>query len=130
MKYLLDTNVCIAAMRNHPAVVQRLSALAPRDCAISTVTSYELFTGVEKCVNPMRERLKVERLVNIVHQLEFDSMAAVEAARVRASLEASGQSIGPYDMLLAGHALATGLIFVTNNVAEFARVSGLSLENW
>jgi tRNA(fMet)-specific endonuclease VapC len=104
VKYLLDTNTCIAAMRNHALVVRRLSALAPSDCAVSTITAYELFTGVEKCADPARERLKIERLLNAVCQLPFDSAAAAEAARVRGTLEALGQPIGPYDMLLAGHA--------------------------
>lgn len=130
MKYLLDTNTCIAAMRNQPQVLQRLSAVTPGDCAISTVSEYELFTGVEKCADPARERPKVERFLNVVCLLPFDSAAAAEAARVRGALEAVGQPIGPYDTLLAGHALSLGLILVTNNTAEFTRVSGLSLENW
>jgi tRNA(fMet)-specific endonuclease VapC len=38
--------------------------------------------------------------------------------------------IGPYDVLLAGHAVATGLTLVTDNSAEFTRVPGLRVENW
>ena len=52
---------------------------------------------------------------------------------VRASLEAmrpNAQPIGPYDVLLAGHALALGAVFVTHNTREFSRVSGLSTEDW
>jgi len=33
-------------------------------------------------------------------------------------------------MLIAGHARASGLILVTNNINEFERVPGLLLENW
>ena len=51
-------------------------------------------------------------------------------ALVRAELEAAGQVCGPYDLLLAGHALALGLTLVTNNVREFSRVSGLGIEDW
>src|SRR5262245_61453082 len=117
-------------MRNHPLVVQRLSALAPGDCAISTITAYELFTGVEKCANPAKERAKVERLLSTVFRLPFDAAAAADAARIRAALEAIGQTIGPYDLLLAGHAISLQLVLVTNNSAEFARVVGLGLANW
>lgn len=130
MKYLLDTNTCIAAMRNQPLVVGRLSAVTPGDCVISSITGYELFTGVEKCASPARERSKVERLLSMVCQLPFDAAAATEAARIRATLEALGQPIGPYDTLLAGHALSLQLILVSNNTGEFARVAGLTLENW
>ena len=130
MRYLLDTNSCIAAMRAHEAVVRRMSTLAPGDCAISTVTSYELFTGVEKCTEPAKERAKVGMLVATLQQLPFDLGAAHEAARIRAYLEARGEMIGPYDVLLAGHAVSAGLILVSSNTAEFCRVPGLTLENW
>jgi predicted nucleic acid-binding protein len=48
MRYLLDTNTCIAAMRHHALVLQRLAAVSPADCVISSITTYELYTGIEK----------------------------------------------------------------------------------
>jgi predicted nucleic acid-binding protein len=54
MRYLLDTNTYIAAMRNHPKVIVRMAALSPSDCAISTITIFELYVGVEKSVNPSK----------------------------------------------------------------------------
>lgn len=130
MRYLLDTNTCIAVMQNHPTALQRIASEPPGDCAVSTITSYELFTGVEKCSNPAKERHKVDLLLKTVHQVPFDSSAAQEAARIRALLESQGQTIGPYDLLLAGHALARSLILVSANTKEFSRVPGLTLENW
>lgn len=130
MRYLLDTNTCIAAMRNVAWVVQRLAALSPDDCAISTITSYELCTGIEKCADPARELAKVNRLLATVHEIVFDARAAREAGRLRALLEAQGCMIGPYDILLAGHALSAGLTLVTANTGEFSRVPALRLENW
>ena len=130
MQYLLDTNACIAVMRKAPLAVQRMSAVAPDDCGISTITSYELYTGIEKCSNPIKERAKFDLLLQTVHEFSFDTAAASEAARIRALLEAQGQPIGPYDVLLAGHALALSLILVTANEREFSRVPGLSTENW
>jgi tRNA(fMet)-specific endonuclease VapC len=130
MRYLLDTNTCIGAMRNDPAVVGRIAVVLPGDCAISTITSYELYTGVEKCSDPARERAKVDLLLGAVHTLPFDSESAKEAARIRALLESQGRPIGPYDILLAGHAIAAGLVLVTANTAEFTRVAGLVSEDW
>ncbi|HQU42706.1 MAG TPA: type II toxin-antitoxin system VapC family toxin [Pirellulales bacterium] len=130
MQYLLDTNTCIAAMKNHPLVVRRMSAVAPAACAVSTITVYELYTGVEKCADPTRERSKVSRLLATVNELAFDAQAAKEAARIRAQLESQGQMIGPYDVLLAGHGKAAALRLVTHNTAEFSRVPGLLLEDW
>jgi tRNA(fMet)-specific endonuclease VapC len=130
MRYLLDTNTCIAAMRHQALVVGRLAALAPADCAVSTVTTYELYTGVEKCANPTKELAKVNLLLATIGELVFDSPAAREAARIRALLESQGRMIGAYDVLLAAHALSAGLTLVTANTGEFNRVPGLTLENW
>ena len=49
---------------------------------------------------------------------------------LRARLERAGKPIGPLDLLIAAHAVARGLILVTNNQREFSRVSDLRLENW
>jgi tRNA(fMet)-specific endonuclease VapC len=130
MRNLLDTDTCIAVMRHNATVLKRLAATAPADCAISSITSYELFTGVEKCADPANELAKVSDLLATITELVFDGEAAREAARIRASLEAQGCMIGPYDVLLAGHARSAGLTLVTGNSAEFARVPGLNLENW
>ena len=117
-------------MRGHPVAVQRLAAVAPGDCVISTVTAYELYTAVEKCANPAQERSKIELLLTTVREMPFDPDAARESARVRALLESQGQAIGPYDTLLARQARAHSLILVTANTREFSRVPGLTLENW
>lgn len=130
MQYLLDTNTCIDAMRNHPNVVKRMSAFSPGDCVVSTISSYELHTGVAKCAAPAKEQAKVELLLKTIVQLPFDQAAAREAGRIRALLEAQGQMIGPYDVLLAAHALANRLTLVTANTKEFQRVPGLTVENW
>jgi tRNA(fMet)-specific endonuclease VapC len=129
-RYLLDTNMCIAAMRGHPTVIQHLASMQPGDCAVSTITGYELYTGVQKCAKPDAERAKVDLLLGMVYEVAFDSRAAKEAARIRALLEHKGEMIGPYDVLLAGQAVADSLAVVTANTAEFGRVPGLTVENW
>jgi tRNA(fMet)-specific endonuclease VapC len=128
--YLLDTNTCIALMRGHPKTVQRMAAVPPGECAISTITAYELFTGVEKCSQPAQERDKVDLLLQTVHEIAFESAASKESARIRALLESQGQPIGPYDLLLAGQALAAAMTLVTANTREFGRVPGLNLADW
>ena len=130
MRYLLDTNTCVDVMRNHPNVVNRMSGVAPGDSVISTITSYELYTGIAKCASPDKEQAKVDLLLRTVIELPFDQTAAREAGRIRGLLESRGEMVGPYDVLLAAHALAAGLILVTANTNEFQRVPGLTVENW
>ena len=130
MTWLLDTNVCIAAMRGNPQVMQKLEAVAPTDCGISTVTLYELFSGVERCRHPHTERRKVECFAAPLHLLPFDADAAAQTARIRWHLEKAGNLIGPYDLMLAGQALSLGVTLVTHNTGEFQRVPGLTLADW
>jgi tRNA(fMet)-specific endonuclease VapC len=117
-------------MRGTASVVGVLAAHVPGDIAVSSVTCYELYTGVEKCADPQRERTKVDALVGTVSEVAFDRMAAMESASIRARLESRGEMIGPYDVLIAGQAVSLGLTLVTNNTDEFARVEGLRLEDW
>jgi tRNA(fMet)-specific endonuclease VapC len=94
------------------------------------ITVYELFCGVEKAQNPNAERAKVERFISTIHQLPVDRASAEAAARIRMELERQGTPIGPYDLLIAGQALAHALTLVSNNVQEFGRVKALRLESW
>jgi tRNA(fMet)-specific endonuclease VapC len=130
MTRLLDTDTCIGVLRQRPGMVERLGQLAPTDCAVSMVTIYELFCGVEGSRDPAKEPQKVERFISAIIELPLDRAAAETAARIRADLERRGQPIGPYDLLIAGQALASGLTLVTNNRQEFRRVGGLKLESW
>ena len=130
MTHLLDTDTCIGVLRQRPGMVQRLSQVAPMDCAASMVTVYELFCGLARALDPAKERQKVERFVSAIIELPLDRAGAEAAANIRAELERQGTPIGPYDLLIAGQAVAGGLTLVTNNVREFKRVSGLKVESW
>lgn len=130
MRYLLDTNVCIDVMRGREEVIARLRSMSPDDCAVSTVSMFELEAGARKSRDPQVELQKVSLLCDTLNVLPWNESAAKAAARIRVDLEADGRKIGAYDTLLAGHALALGLVWVTDNVKEFTRVEGLLLENW
>ena len=100
-------------------MVEHLSRLSPADCAVSMVTVYELLSDVRKAQEPEKEREKVERFVSTIIELPFDRAAAEVAARIRTDLERQGKPIGPYDLLIAGRALANDLTLVSSNVQEF-----------
>jgi tRNA(fMet)-specific endonuclease VapC len=130
MKYLLDTNVCVDLLRSRPSVVERVSSVMPGDCAVSAVTAYELRSGALGSRQPARELRKIELMLRTIQELVFDRAASTESAKVRVATQKKGKSIGPYDVLIAGHVLATGLILVTNNTREFARIPELQYEDW
>jgi tRNA(fMet)-specific endonuclease VapC len=62
--------------------------------------------------------------------IEFDKEDARKAGEVRALLAVQGRPIGPYDVLIAGQAIARNMILITHNMSEFGRVPGLRAEDW
>ena len=130
MKYMLDTNICIYAIKRKPlSVVEKLS-IWQDDVCISSVTLMELYFGAARSSNPTRNRFEIEYFVANLAVLDYDALAASHTAEIRATLTQQGKPIGGYDYMIAGHARIRGLVCVTNNLREFARVDGLLLENW
>ncbi|MDB4980082.1 MAG: twitching motility protein PilT [Myxococcales bacterium] len=130
MTYLLDTDTCIFALKQHPRVLQRIVAEARSEVALSVITEAELRVGVAKSALPTRDLRLLEAFLAPFTVLGFVSADAVAYAHVRAKLERAGTPIGPTDTLIAAHAVARELTLVTNNEREFRRVSGLRVENW
>jgi len=86
--------------------------------------------GAEHSQQVERNLADIEALATRLEVLPFDNKAAYHFGQIRATLYRTGRPIGPYDMMIAGHARASGLILITNNVKEFERVPGLLLEDW
>jgi tRNA(fMet)-specific endonuclease VapC len=131
MKYLLDTNICIALIRQRPAgLLQRLTTLEPGEVGLSSITLAELIYGAAKSSQTEQNLAALEQFLLPLELVNFDESAAAAYGQIRAGLEREGKVIGSMDMLIAAHALSLNTILVTNNTKEFGRVSGLLLEDW
>ncbi len=131
MPYLLDTDTCIYIMNERPeAVFQKAATLKPGDVSISSITFYELAFGIANSSKAAANKKRLETFVRSVPVQPFDQNCADGAAQVRLELKRKGTPIGPYDVLIAAHALTLGVILVTNNTKEFKRISKLKVENW
>ena len=131
MRYMLDTNICIFAIKKRPeGVLAHLKSHTPEEICISSVTYGELCHGVEKSQAVMRNRLALTMFLSHIAILPFDDSAAQEYGKVRAALEKSDIPIGPLDTQIAAHAKSLGLTLVTNNTREFQRVEELRIEDW
>jgi tRNA(fMet)-specific endonuclease VapC len=101
---------------------------------MSVVTLGELRFGAElsQMLSQMRDRAlaSIESLARIITLAPLPEAAGEHYGQIRAELQKSGQIIGNNDLWLAAHARAQGWILVTNNEREFARVTGLQVENW
>ena len=131
MKYLLDTNICIALIRHQPAaLIQRITAHAPGDVGISSITLAELAHGVEKSERIEQNRSALEQFLLPLELADFDQKAALVYGKIRARLEGDGQTIGSMDLLIAAHVLSLETTLVTHNLREFQRVPRLKVEDW
>ena len=130
LKYLLDTNIVIYTMIHRPQKVRKQFERHEGQMCMSVVTLGELLFGAEHSLQVERNLADIEALVARLEVLSFNNKAAYHFGQIRAGLYSAGKPLGPYDMMIAGHARASGLILVTNHVKEFRRVPGLVLENW
>ena len=130
MKFLLDTDTCIYALKANPAVLKSLLSKSRAEVAVSVITEAELRTGAAKSSAPAKTLHQIENFLRPLGLVEFQSGDAIAYAQIRVRLERLGKPIGPFDMLIAGQAVSRKLILVSNNEREFGRVPGLRLENW
>ena len=131
MNFMLDTNICIYAMKNKPEKVSmRMKEHNPDELFISTITLAELEQGVQKSIQKEKNAENLKNFLRTVRILSFDMSAAIEYGKICAYLQKNGTPIGPLDTLIAAHALSKNFTIVTNNVREFERVPELKIENW
>jgi len=130
LTYMLDTNTCIYIMKHYPPDLrEKFNTLAEQLC-ISSISLGELHYGAEKSMRRADNLTAIEEFVARLDVLPFAEKAAAHYGQVRAELERAGRPSGPHDMQIGGHARSEGLIVVTNNMREFARMPGVRAENW
>jgi tRNA(fMet)-specific endonuclease VapC len=130
-RFMLDTDTCSYIMkRSHPLVLKRLQSVPVSDVCMSVVTRAELLYGVEVSPRRAQDSAALAAFLPYVDAVALDEDAALHYAEIRADLKRRGLMIGANDLFIAAHARALGLTLVTNNTAEFERVSHLAIENW
>ena len=131
--YILDTCICVEFLRGRLSTGYQMMRQSPAGLfKIPAMTVGELLLGAEKAPAEWQalERRSVEVFLESFDIVPFDEKCARAYARLRADLEARGCRIGEIDMEIAATALANQAVLVTNNVNEFGRVPGLSIESW
>ncbi len=128
--WLLDANVLSALMRAPVGrLSQRIARAGEGNVFTSVIVAAELRYGETR-----RPSARLSAAVDVVlGELDvrpFEISAVTHYARLRTALERAGTPIGAHDMLIAAHALSLDATLVTDNESEFARVDGLSVENW
>ena len=131
MTYLIDTNIIIFALKDpQREVAKRLALTSPDQIALSAVVEAELYHGAEKSAQVTTNLKVIEDFASRLEVLPYTALVAQHYGAIRSELEKLGMPIGVNDLHIAAQARSQGLVLVTNNVAEFARVPGLLVENW
>ena len=129
MRYLLDTNACIALLNNSsPPLRARMRRHAPEEFGLPAPAAYELYYGAFKSRHASRNLELLDRIGFEI--VPFDAADARTAGAIRSELETIGRPIGAYDLLIAGQARARKMVLVTANRREFGRVQRLECEDW
>ena len=102
MKLMLDTDICIYLIKEHPpSVLERFLSHPVGDIGISSITVAELDYGVSKSRHAVKNRLALAQFLSPLEVASFDRDAAAAYGRLRATLEQKGTPIGSMDLLIA-----------------------------
>jgi tRNA(fMet)-specific endonuclease VapC len=130
MRYSLDTNIVSDLVRNPQGrVAAHIRKVGEAQVSASVIVAAELRYGAAR-KGSLRLSRQVEAVLGALAILPLQPPADAVYGRIRFQLEREGLPIGGNDLLIAAQAIALGLIVVTDNEAEFARVAGLKRENW
>lgn len=131
--FLFDTNMCIFIIKNKfNNVLERLKKTRYKGLFISSITLAELEFGIENAKTEYNAKNKIALMefLTIFEVKNFDGIAAKAYGKIRKDLKDRNCLIGPFDMLIGAHAKSLNMTLVTNNTKEFARISGLTIEDW
>ena len=131
MRFMLDTDSCIALIKRKPAtMLHKITSFAPGEVGLSAVALAELRYGVAKSTQKETNSRALDEFLLPLEIADFDETAADAYGEVRATLEKAGTPVGPLDTQIAAHALSLGAVLVTHNTREFRRIPGLAVEDW
>jgi tRNA(fMet)-specific endonuclease VapC len=132
--YMLDTNICSFIMREHSLMVIEHLEMAVKARAmivVSAITYAEMRYGAIGSKAPKKLEGMVDSFIGRLDAvLPWDSEAIDRTVEIRKDLVRRGTPIGQNDAAIAGHALSSNAILVTNNTREFVRVDGLQIVDW
>jgi tRNA(fMet)-specific endonuclease VapC len=130
MKWMLDTDTCIAIIKKHPIALKKLRGKSIGQVGVSSITLGELAFGAAQSSRPKESHDALGEYLLALDTATFDERAAMTFGAVRASLERRRRPTGPLDTLIGSHALRLDVVLVTHNTREFSQIEGLRLEDW
>ena len=127
--YLLDTNICVFALRGDASIAEKLRMIGERKCYVSDVTVMELRYGAYQSAKVAENLALISSFLKRIRVVPF-AIAIDAFCQEKVRLQRSGLPLEDYDLLIGSTAKTTGLTLVTHNVKHFDRIEGLAIEDW
>lgn len=127
MKYLIDTDVIIDHLREKEAIPEQILD----ESAISIISLGELIYGAYKSVYPQKSLIILKKNLQILdfEIIKLDEIIIAEFGRIKAGLEAKGERLDDFDLLIAATALVSDLTLLSRNIKHFSRIKELKIHN-
>lgn len=126
--YLLDTNICIALLKNDKRVIEQVISVGQKHCFVSEITVAELFYGAAKSGKESHFD-DVQKIVQIFGVIPIYPSLRVYG-EIKAQLEQKGQRIDEFDLLIGASALKNKMTIVTANIKHLGRIPNIEMQNW
>lgn len=130
MIYLLDTDIIIYSLKNHPQVRYNFKAHENDPKTISAITYGELVHGAQKSIEYNKNIATVHRISELFPVVDVTKVIMETFGAIKADLQKGGNIIDDMDLIIAATAITMNYTLVTNNEKHFSRISNLKIENW
>lgn len=127
--YLLDTNICIFALRGDTSIMEKLKKIGERKIYVSDVTVMELRYGAFKSAKVAENLALINVFLKKIRVIPF-AIAIDTFCQEKVRLQRAGLPLEDYDLLIGSTAKTSGLTLVTHNVKHFERIEGIVIEDW
>jgi len=130
LKYIIDSDILIYFLKNHPKVVNKFAEAEADDIGITIITYAELLFGAYNSLKIKKNLSKIKSFLETMTIVDFDKPAADIFARLKSDLRKEGKIISDMDLIIASICIANQLTLITNNSKHFKRIRELKIENW
>ncbi len=129
---IADTSFIIDLMREEKEALDKAKQLSinKETIFITTITLFELFSGLERSKKQNEEKQRIESTINSQLILGLEEESGKKAGEIHGTLIKEGNMLQPLDCLIAGIALVKNEKVITKNVKDFSRVKGLKIESY
>jgi tRNA(fMet)-specific endonuclease VapC len=130
LKYIIDSDILIYFLKNHPKVVNKFAEAEPDDIAVTIISYAELLFGAYNSLKIKENLSKIKSFLETMTLVNFDKPAADIFARLKSDLRKEGKIISDMDLIIASICIANQWTLITNNLKHFKRIRELKIENW